>query len=121
MAYNNKVQELFLDEVFIRDCFYEDLQAFNIYRVNLISNDSGVSRRVYDEQGTPNDPLDDKIVSETMMDTALRFIYNGSWSHSWLEENTDTQNRVDNALNTWVPDRDIVVKKVRIQIRWCCE
>jgi hypothetical protein len=109
MAYNNKVQELLLDGIFIRDCFYEDLQAFNIYRVNLISNDSGVSQRVYDEHGTPNEPSDDTIVSETMMETALRFIYNGSWSHSWIEENTDTQNRIDNALNTWVPDRDVVV------------
>ena len=50
-TYNNKVKELLLDGVFGHDYFYEDAQAFNIFRVNLISNDSGVSQRVYDEHG----------------------------------------------------------------------
>ena len=109
LAYNNKVQELLLGGVFIRDYFYEDMQAFNIYRVNLISNQSGISRRVYDENGTPNDSSDDILMTETIIDTALGFIYNGSWSHSWIEWNTATDTRVENALNTWVPDRDIVV------------
>ena len=40
-AYNNKVRELLLEGVFGHDYFYEDAQAFNIFRVNLISNDSG--------------------------------------------------------------------------------
>ena len=54
-AYNNKVKELLLDGVFGMDYFYEDRQAFNIFRVNLISKNSGVSQRVYDEMGTPSD------------------------------------------------------------------
>ena len=33
-AYNAKVQELLLDGVFAHDYFYEDKQAYNIYRVN---------------------------------------------------------------------------------------
>lgn len=53
--YNNKVNELLMDGVFGHDYFYEDKQAFNIFRVNLISNVSGVSQRRYDEKGTPND------------------------------------------------------------------
>ena len=52
-AYNAKVQDLIVDGVFGNDYFYEDASAFNVYRVNLISNDSGVSQRVYDEHGTP--------------------------------------------------------------------
>ena len=40
-AYNNKVQELLLDGVFGHDYFYEDKSAFNIFRVNLISNAVG--------------------------------------------------------------------------------
>ncbi|MFL5285579.1 MAG: M64 family metallopeptidase [Rhodopila sp.] len=47
--YNNKVQEFLIDGVFGHDYFYEDKQAFNIFRVNLISVDSGVSTRVYNE------------------------------------------------------------------------
>ena len=108
-TYNNKVKELLLDGVFGHDYFYEDMQAFNIYRVNLISNESGVSKRVYDEHGTPNDPSDDTIVSTTMKDTALRYIYNGSWIHFWIDDSADTLSRVRDVLNTWVPNRHLVV------------
>ena len=52
---NIQGQELLIDGVFGHDYFYEDAQAFNIFRVNLISNDFGVSQRVYDEHGTPSD------------------------------------------------------------------
>jgi hypothetical protein len=78
--YNNKVNELLIDGVFGHDYFYEDAQAFNIFRVNLISNDSGVSQRVYDEHGTPSDASDDTIVSTTLKDTALGYIFSGSWA-----------------------------------------
>ncbi|MEK8229255.1 M64 family metallopeptidase [Oerskovia sp. M15] len=40
-AYNAKVQDLIIDGVFGNDYFYEDASAFNVFRVNLISNDSG--------------------------------------------------------------------------------
>ncbi|GMQ97923.1 MAG: hypothetical protein BMS9Abin17_0426 [Acidimicrobiia bacterium] len=107
--YNDKVRELLTDGVFANDYFYEDAQAFNIYRVNLISNDSGVSQRVYDEQGTPTDRTDDTIVSTTIKDTALGYIYSGSWAHCWLESGANTANLVNDALDTWVPDYDLVV------------
>lgn len=107
--YNNKVKELLLDGVFGHDYFYEDAQAFNIFRVNLISNDSGVSQRVYDEHGTPADGSDDTIVSTTLKDTALGYIFSGSWAHCWLESGANTGTLVQNALNTWVPDYDLVL------------
>jgi hypothetical protein len=108
-TYNNKVKELLLDGVFGHDYFYEDAQAFNIFRVNLISNDSGVSQRVYDEHGTPSDASDDTIVSTTLKDTALGYIFSGSWAHCWLEGGANTGTLVQNALNTWVPDYDLVL------------
>jgi len=108
-TYNNKVKELLLDGVFGHDYFYEDMQGFNIYRVNLISNQSGVSRRVYDEHGTSNDPSDDTIVSTTLKDTALGIIYSGSWAHCWLEYGANSETRIQNALNTWVPDFNYVL------------
>jgi hypothetical protein len=108
-TYNNKVQELLLDGVFGHDYFYEDAQAFNIFRVNLISNESPVSTRVYDEHGTPTDPSDDTIVSTTLRDTALGYIFSGSWAHCWLENGANTSTLVQNALNTWVPDYDLVL------------
>lgn len=107
--YNNKVKELLLDGVFGHDYFYEDAQAFNIFRVNLNSNESGVSQRVYDEHGTPSDGSDDTIVSTTLKNTALGYIFSGSWAHCWLENGANTSTLVQNALNTWVPDYDLVL------------
>jgi hypothetical protein len=107
--YNDKVKELLIDGVFGNDYFYEDKSAFNIYRVNLISKESGVSQRVYDEKGTPDDYRDDTIVSTTMKDTALKYIYSGSWAHCWLEGSTETGTLANNALDKWVPDYDLVV------------
>ncbi len=108
-AYNDKVNELLIEGVFGHDYFYEDAQAFNIYRVNLISNESGVSQRVYDEMGTPSDGSDDVIVSTTLKDTALGYIYSGSWAHCWLESGANTGDLVNDALSTWVPDYDLVL------------
>ncbi len=54
-AYNNWVQTTLIEGVFGRDYFYEDASAWNIFRVNLISVDSPVNVRVYDEHGTPAD------------------------------------------------------------------
>jgi hypothetical protein len=107
--YNTKVDELLIQGVFGHDYFYEDAQAFNVFRVNLISNESPVSVRVYDEKGTPTDPSDDTIVSTTLRDTALGYIFSGSWAHCWLEGGANTGTLVQNALNTWVPDYDLVL------------
>lgn len=107
--YNNKVQEFLLDGVFGHDYFYEDKQAFNIYRVNLISAQSGVSQRVYNEHGTPDDGSDDTITSTTIKNTSLGYIFSGSWAHCWLESGANTSTLVHNALTTWVPDYHLVV------------
>ena len=45
--YNQKVQDLVINGLFSHDYYYEDIQAFNVFRVNLISVDSGVSTKTY--------------------------------------------------------------------------
>ena len=40
--------------------------------------------------------------------TALGYIFSGSWAHCWLEGGANTGTLVQNALNTWVPDYDLV-------------
>ena len=107
--YNDAVKNLLVDGVFGHDYFYEDKQAFNIFRINLISKDSGVSTRKYDEHGTPDDASDDTIISTTIKDTALKYIFSGSWAHCWLEGTANTGDLVQEALNKWVPDHDLVV------------
>jgi hypothetical protein len=65
----------------------EHSTAFNVYRIDATSANSGVSTRTYNENGTPLDPDDDTIQSQTLKTTAINYIYSGSWSHCWLEEN----------------------------------
>jgi hypothetical protein len=108
-TYNNYVQTTVLDGVFGHDYFYEDASAWNVFRVNLISTDSGVNVRVYDEHGTPADPSDDTITSTTTRNTALDMIFSGSWAHCWLEYGANTETRIQAALNKWVPDYNFVL------------
>src|SRR5262245_15666115 len=92
-AYNNWVQTTLMDGTFGHDYFFEALSAWNIFRVNLESVDSGISTRVYNENGTPADPSDDTITSDTPRNTALGIIFSGSWAHCWLEYGANTETR----------------------------
>jgi len=99
-AYNNKVQSLLIDGLFNHDYYYEDKQAFNVYRVNLISVDSGVGTKTYNN-GT--------LLNTVTKNTALGYYYSGSWSHCWLEPGANSGTLIQNALNTWVPDYNLVL------------
>jgi hypothetical protein len=50
-TYNQWVDDKLIKGVFGHDYYSEDASAYNIYRVNLESVDSGVSVRTYDEKG----------------------------------------------------------------------
>jgi hypothetical protein len=106
--YNNYVQTALMQGVFGRDYFHEDAAAYNIYRINLESATSGVSQRRWDLKGTPT-TADDTIQSETLVDTALGLIFNGQWEHCWLEYGTNSNQRIVDAIDTWVPDADNVL------------
>ena len=108
-AYNSWVQTTVLDGVFGHDYFFEDQSAWNIFRVNLESVDSGVSTRTYDLHGTPDDASDDTIASQTTRNTPLNMIFNGSWAHCWLDYGANTDTLITTALDTWVPDHDFVL------------
>lgn len=100
VAFNDWVDNTLLAGVFGHDYFYEDASAWNIFRVNLTSNDSGVGQRTYDNGN---------VLSTTLKDTALGMLFSGSWSHCWMEYGTDTENRIQSALNKWVPDYNFVL------------
>lgn len=71
--------------------FYRDNQrAFNVYRVDLVSRESGVS--------TPT----------TTKDTSLKMVYSGDWNRCWMEESTDTDSLINQALSS-VPKYDYVL------------
>jgi hypothetical protein len=108
-AYNQWVDDKLNKGVFGHDYFSEDASAYNIYRINLESVDSGVSTRTYDDHGTPSDASDDTIKSQTVHNTALGMIFNGSWAHCWLEYGPNTESRLQAALNKWVPDANEIL------------
>jgi len=107
-TYNQWVDTKLINGVFGHDYYSEDASAYNIYRINLESVDSGVSTRTYDEKGTV-DPSDDTIASQTIRNTALGMIFNGSWSHCWLEYGANTETLLQAAINKWVPDANEIL------------
>jgi hypothetical protein len=77
--YAQDVQKLVLEGVFGHDFYKDNFSAFNVYRVDLVSKDSGVSS------------LTEK------RDTALRVIYSGDWDRCWLEESPETDQLIIDA------------------------
>lgn len=102
-AYNDYVNQKLMKDVFKRqgDYFYEDSQAFNVYRVNLISNDTGVTTHTYDSDGN--------LINTESRDTALDTIFTGQWNRCWIENGPNTNARLNAALSKWVPDWDFVL------------
>jgi hypothetical protein len=103
------VQRMVIDGVFTEDeTFRRNHTAFNIYRVDAVSVDSGVSQIEYDENGTPNDGSDDTIISQTTKNTALSYIYSGSWAHCWMQGSATTNTKLQNILSATVPNYDYI-------------
>jgi hypothetical protein len=108
-SYNTWVENTVIKGVFGHDYFLEDASAWNIFRVNLESTDSGVSTVTYNEMGTSSDASDDTVASRVNHNTALGMIFSGSWAHCWLEYGTNTETRIQAALKKWVPDYNFVL------------
>ncbi len=96
--FNTDVDNLLKNGVFGNDFFKENQNAFNVYRFNLISAESGVSQKVYNENGTPNNGSDDTVTSTTIKNTALKYIWSGSWAHCWLEGSANTEALIQAAI-----------------------
>ncbi len=97
-AYNTQVANMVTNGIFGNDFFLEMQNAFNVYRLNLVSTESGVGTRTWNLNGTPNDSSDDVLVSTNAKNTALKYLFNGAWSHCWLEHTGSTTNTLKNAV-----------------------
>ncbi|TDQ27553.1 M64 family metallopeptidase [Tenacibaculum caenipelagi] len=67
--------------------------AFNIYRVNLNSTQSGVTQYT-----CSNDDCSSNTASSK--NTALNFKYSGCWNCCWMQKSSNTDNKINNALST---------------------
>jgi hypothetical protein len=110
-AYNTAVNTLITNGVFGNDFFRENHNAFNVYRINLNSVDSGVSQKRYNDNTKIDDPSDDTIIADQTVNrnTALSYVYTGMWSRCWLEESSQTATLRQNALTRFVPNADFWV------------
>jgi IgA Peptidase M64 len=76
------VDRLLLRGVLAHDVFGEHREAFNVYRVDLVSRDSGVSRPGWAKN------------------TALSVLYTGEIARSWIEPGLRTGDRIRAELST---------------------
>ncbi len=88
--YVNDVNGLVINGVFNHDFYRDNIKAFNVYRIDVDSKDSGVSK--------PNAPKD----------TAFKTVYSGDWSRCWIEESNSTSGLLNAALSI-IPKYDFVL------------
>jgi hypothetical protein len=96
-TFNNWVTNQVINGVFARGPFWEDMNAFNIYRVNTFSQDSGNTR--VDAQGNVT----------TARNTALGYRVSGLWNRCWNEPGPNTNTTLNNILNNQVPGWEFVI------------
>lgn len=85
------VDRLVINGVMAHDFYRDNQRAFNVYRVDLVSAESGVSRL--------NAPKN----------TALKTTYSGDWNRCWIEEPSNETETLLNAALTNVPKYDFVL------------
>ena len=80
-TYRSDVQRLVVNGVLANDVYAENQRAFNVYRADLVSAESGVS--------TP---------SQTK-DTALKLVFTGQWSSCWISESDESAALISAAVS----------------------
>jgi hypothetical protein len=108
-TFNQYIEDNFIHGMFEEGALRETMGAFNIYRINVDSTDSGVTQ--VDSNGNVT----------TQRNTALQYRYSGVWTRCWMEPTTKpnpsnpqnptdvSQGLIDTILNNLVPQRDYVV------------
>jgi hypothetical protein len=73
------------------------MRAFNLYRINTVSVDSGVTS------------VNSNGVVTVERDTALNYHYSGLWDRCWMEPGSDTRSRIRSHLRAHCPQADSVI------------
>ena len=110
-------------DIFNKDLFEETKNAFNVYSINLISNETGVTQVTQNPTslgGTPgvagggitSDSDGDGIAAA--LDTVLGYEYSGDWNRCWMEGGStstgvSSNTAETNLLNFLVPQWDYAI------------
>ena len=92
--YQNYVNNVILDMFQTRDVGPEILNATNIFRIDAISQDSGMT--LVDANGNVT----------TARNTALEYRFSGLWNRCWMEKGPNSDTIVANILATLCPQAD---------------
>jgi IgA Peptidase M64 len=92
--FKDDVNRLVVNGVFGHDFYKDNINAFNVYRVDLVSKESGISTPKYKKN------------------TALKVIFTGDWNSCWLEESPSTDTLVTNAISVSKYDYVLIVANV---------
>jgi hypothetical protein len=96
-TFDNRVEQVVLRGVFSetrRGVFRETMNAFNIFRVNAVSAQSGIT--TVDAQGNVTNNVD----------TFFGYRYSGIWNRCWMEPGPNTNATLNSTLNSLVPGWD---------------
>ncbi|MCD9019288.1 M64 family metallopeptidase [Parachryseolinea silvisoli] len=96
-TFNNYVTNTIVRQAFAEGPMWESLNAFNIYRLNLTSQESGVTRVNADGEVTVE------------RNTALDYRYSGVWDRCWMEPGDNSGDLISDVLDENVPGWDFVV------------
>ena len=121
-TFDNFVDNTVMD-IFNKDLFEETKNAFNVYSINLISNETGVTQVTQNPTspgGTPgvagggitSDSDGDGIAAA--LDTVLGYEYSGDWNRCWMEGGSTSTGVSSNTaettlLNFLVPQWDYAI------------
>lgn len=95
-AFNSFVDTVVMNGMFQRDIFREAKNAFNVWRVNANSVDSGVTQ------------VNASGAVTVARNTALDYRYSGIWSRCWMEPGPNTNSRLASILAATVPGAEYV-------------
>lgn len=94
-AFNTHVSNL-VKNLFTKDLYDETMDAYNIYRINATSSQSGVTQ--VNASGTVT----------TAKNTALDYRYSGVWDRCWMEPGPTTATKLNTILTNLVPQYNYV-------------
>jgi hypothetical protein len=93
--------------------------ALRVIRIDLVSVESGVTERRYDDAGTL-DTSDDTVESEQVRPSRLGFVSTGNWSHCWIETSGFTAGRIQKLRRRFAPDASNVLVVLNSDVRGGC-
>jgi len=96
-TFKNYVENIVVNDLFIRDIHPEIRNSINLFRIDTISEDSGVTQ------------VDSNSVVTVSRDTALDYRYSGIWDLCWLAPSSQTSTLTNNILASVCPQAEYVI------------